>query len=78
MKSFAHHDRTGIIHSLVVVDAPEGVDAGVEPELGMLVTETDDIELGDDAQNLDAVRAFLESRKVEVRKPSPGRLVERG
>ncbi len=78
MKSFAHHDRTGVIHSLVVVDAAEGVEAGVEPELGILVTQTDGVELGDDAENLDAVRTFLESHKVEVSQPSPGRLVDRG
>lgn len=78
MKSFAHHDRAGVIHSVVVVDAPEGLAAGVEPELGMFVTQTDGIELGEDADNLEAVRAFLDSHKVEVSLPTSGKFVERG
>lgn len=78
MKSFAHHDRAGLIHSLVVVDAPEGVEAGIEPELGILVTLTEGVELGDDVDNLDAVRDFLDSHKIEVSPPTSGKLVDRG
>jgi len=77
MRAFAHHDRKGVIHSVVLFDAPDGVEAGVEPELGVLVTETDGVDLGDDADNLDAVRKFLDSRKVEVSRPSPVRFVDR-
>lgn len=77
MRAFAHHDRKGVIHSVVLFDAPDGVEAGVEPELGVLVTETDGVDLGDDADNLDTVRKFLDSRKVEVSRPSPARFVDR-
>lgn len=77
MRAFAHHDRKGVIHSVVLFDAPDGVEAGVEPELGVLVTETDGVDLGDDADNLDAVRKFLDSRKVEVSRPSPVRFIDR-
>jgi len=53
MRAFAHHDRKGVIHSVVLFDAPDGVEAGVEPELGVLVTETDGVDLGDDAFDYD-------------------------
>lgn len=77
MRSFAHHDRTGVIHSVVLVDAPDGVRAGVEPDLGVIVSETDGIALGDDADNLDGVRRFLDGRKVEVIPPSRVTFVDR-
>ncbi len=77
MRSFAHHDRAGVIHSVVLVDAPDGVAGGVEPELGFVVTETDGLDLSGDADNLDSVREFLENRKVEVTQPSPARFVDR-
>jgi hypothetical protein len=78
MKIFAHHDRTGAIQSLIGVDAPEGVEAMLEPEPGVLVTEIQGLDLELDAENVDAVRELLESHIVEVRPTSPGSLVRKG
>lgn len=78
MKTFAHHDLNGVINSVVVVNTPDGVQGGVEPELGRLVTETDGIELSDSDENLDAVRKFLDSRRVEVGEPSRAKLIGGG
>jgi hypothetical protein len=77
MKIFAHHDPTGAIRSLVGVDAPEGVEAMLEPEPGVLVTEIQGVDLDLNAENVDAVRELLESHIVAVRPTSPGSLVKK-
>ncbi len=79
MKTFAHHDSDGTIHSLVLVDAPEGVEVMLEPEPGELVTEIEGVELEFErgAENVDAVREFVESYKVAVRPTSPGKLIKK-
>jgi hypothetical protein len=77
MKIFAHHDSSGAIHSLIGVDAPEGVEVMLEPEPGVLVTEIEGIELRLDAENVDTERAFVESHKVAVGPVSPGTLVKK-
>jgi hypothetical protein len=75
MKTFAHHDAAGNIVSIVAVDAPEGVEAGLQPEPGVLVTELEGVDLPLDAENVDAAQKFLGQHKVAVRAAQLGKLV---
>jgi hypothetical protein len=77
VKIFAHHDATGAIHALIGVDGPEGATGGMlVQEPGMQVTEVEGADV--DTSDLEAVRRFVASHRVEVREASPARLVEKG
>ena len=71
MKTFAHFDSRGAIHSLVVIDDSEGVAGGVTPEAGMLVDEIQDVKLK--ADNLDIDLATDIAERYEVVQPKGAR-----
>jgi hypothetical protein len=75
MRTFAHYDSQGTIQSIVVVDAPEGVNAGLVPETGLYVDEVEGLEIDLTAEG-EGARGALERYKVEPASPSPRRVIE--
>jgi hypothetical protein len=75
MKTFAHYDSTGAIHSLVVVDGPAGVTAMLEPEPGILVDEVEGVKPA--GLDVDELRAFAETHRVARQQARPRKLVKK-
>lgn len=75
MRTFAHFDSQGTIQSIVVVDAPKGVNAGLVPETGLFVDEVEGLEIDLTAEG-EALRGAFERYKVEPASPSPRRVVK--
>jgi hypothetical protein len=76
MRTFAHFDSQGTIQSIVVVDAPDGVNAGLVPETGLEVDEVEGLEIDLSAEG-EAVRGALERYKVEPASASPRRVMKK-
>jgi hypothetical protein len=76
MRTFAHFDSQGTIKSIVVVDAPNGVNAGLVPEAGLDVAEVEGLEI-DLAAEGEAIRGALDGYKIEPASPSPRRVVKK-
>jgi hypothetical protein len=75
MRTFAHFDSEGTIQSIVVVDAPDGVNAGLVPETGLSVGEVEGIEIDLTAEG-EKIRGVLERYKVEPASASPRRVIK--
>lgn len=75
MRTFAHFDSVGTIQSIVVVDAPKGVNAGLVPETGLYVDEVEGLEIDLTAEG-DKIRGPLERYKVEPASASPRRVIK--
>jgi DUF1009 family protein len=73
MKTYVQFDASGAIHSIVTVDAPEGVRAMVDVEPGLAVAEIDAAELKAPTTDLEAdkIRALIQDYRVSV--PTPGK-----
>jgi hypothetical protein len=71
MKVYAHHDETGTIHSLVIVDAPKGAGALLAPKAGELVTEVEGLKVktGAGGPDVDALREVARSHKISTAVP---------
>src|SRR4051812_34629236 len=77
MRTFVHHDKTGTIHSLVCVEGPPGVEAMLEPEPGIVVTEIDGAELELRSEDIRSVQEYLTTHAVEASpQASPVKLVD--
>jgi hypothetical protein len=76
MRTFAHFDSEGTIQSIVVVDAPKGVNAGLVPETGLDVAEVAGFEIDLTAEG-EAMRGALEGYKVELASRSPRRVMKK-
>jgi hypothetical protein len=76
MRTFAHFDSEGTIQSLVVVDAPKGINAGLVPETGLHVEEVRGVKVDLDAEGED-FRSIFEGFKVETGSASPRSLVKK-
>jgi hypothetical protein len=77
MKTFVHFDSTGAIHSLIAVDAPESVSAGVEPEPGIFVDEVEGVILNLDEPNIEAASEIADRYKVAPTPSRPRKLVKK-
>jgi hypothetical protein len=68
MKTYAQFDRAGAIHSIVTVDAPEGVRAMVDVEPGLSVAEIDasEIKAPTTESDVDKIRALTQGYRVPV------------
>lgn len=77
MRTFVHSDSDGTIHSLIVVDAIEGVAAGPVPEPGLHVDEVEGVELEIDQFDSDAAREIFETHRIEPTSPSPRKLLKK-
>ena len=64
MKAYAHHDETGRIHSLTIVNAPEGCGAMLAPNPGVFVTAFEEVDVAPYAEDVEKLRRFINSRKV--------------
>lgn len=68
MKIYAHYDSEGNIHSLIVGNAPKGVEVMLSPEPGLYVGEVEGLKIKDE-RDVDALRKIGESHRVA--NPSP-------
>jgi len=68
MKTFAHFDLQGMIHSVITVEAPEGVVAMLEPEPGRLVAEIDAPQLKAPSEDIEKIQEL--ARRYKVATPS--------
>lgn len=75
MRTFAHFDSQGTVQSIVVVDAPKGVNAGLVPETGLDVAELEGFEI-DLAAEGEALRGAVEGLTIEPASPSPRRVIK--
>jgi hypothetical protein len=69
MVVYAHHDLHGNIHSLVVVNAPEGAGVRPAPQPGQFVAEVEGLELTPDEVNFDTLREIAASQVVKTPLP---------
>ena len=68
MKTYVQFDDDGKIHSIVTVDAPDGVRAGVEVEPGLSAAEIDAAELKAPTtdSDVDKMRTLTEDYRVSM------------
>jgi hypothetical protein len=73
MRTYVQFDAEGTIHSIVTVDAPEGVRAMVDVEPGLSVAEIDAAELKAPTTDseVDKLRALMQGHRVSV--PTAGK-----
>jgi hypothetical protein len=64
MKLFVHHDTTGTIRSLIIVNAPEKVSLMLTPNPGLLVAEVEGVNVNPGAPDVRALREIGKSHKV--------------
>jgi len=69
MKLFVHHDTTGTIRSLIIVNAPERVSLMLTPNPGLLVAEVEGVNVEPGAPDVTALREIGKSHKVETPLP---------
>jgi hypothetical protein len=63
MKIYAHYDAEGTIHSLIVGNAPKGVEVMLSPQPGLYVGEVEGLTVKDE-RDVDALREIAESHRV--------------
>ena len=68
MRTYVQFDADGTIHSIVTVDAPEGVRAMVDVEPGLSVAEIDSAALKAPTtdSDVDKIRALMQGNRVSV------------
>jgi hypothetical protein len=64
MKVFVQFDAAGSIHSVVTLEAPEGVTVMREPEPGLLVAEAEGAELQQAAGDVEKIRELVKTYRV--------------
>ena len=69
MVVYVHHDLQGNIHSLVVVNAPEGAGVRPAPQPGQFVAEVEGLELTPDKLNFDTLREIAASHGIKTPVP---------
>lgn len=77
MKTFVHYDSSGAIHSLIAVDAPEGVSVALESEPGIFVGEVEGVKLTSGAIDVETVSEIPENYKVALPTSRPLKLVKK-
>ncbi len=79
MKTFVHLDPSGVIQSLVTVDAPDGVTAMLQPDAGVLIAEVDAPEFRQQAEpDVERLRQVLASYRVSAPSFARGTLKKGG
>ena len=68
MRTYVQFDTGGKIHSIVTVEAPQGVHAGMDVEPGLSVAEIDAAELkaATTDSDVDKIRALTQEYRVSV------------
>jgi len=74
MKTFAHLSASGAIQALVILDAPDAIRAGVQPEPDQVITEVESPELAGAGGDLEKTRDVLKRYKVAQRATQPVKL----
>ena len=69
MVVYAYYDRQGNIHSLVVVNAPEGAGVRPAPQPGQFVAEVEGLELTPDKLNFDTLREIAARHGIKTPVP---------
>jgi predicted ArsR family transcriptional regulator len=66
MKTFVHFSSGGTIHSVVMVDAPDGVTAMLQPDAGQMVAEVEAPELASASKDneVEKLRELIKQYKV--------------
>jgi hypothetical protein len=78
MKTYVQFDADGKIHSIVTVEAPDGVRAMVDVEPGLSVAEIDAAELKAPTTDseVDKIRALTQDYRVSVPAATKGTLTK--
>ena len=63
MKLFVHHDATGVIRSMVTVNAPRQFQAMLTPKAGLLVAEVEGTEIKPGV-SVEELRKIAQAHKV--------------
>jgi len=64
MKIYAHYDHSGVIRSIVAVNAPEGAGMMLTPKPGVFVSPIKDVKIRSDTPDLKELRAIAERHRV--------------
>jgi hypothetical protein len=64
MKHIVHYDSSGRIESMIVVNGPRGMSAGLTPKPGLLAAEVEGVNVGAGAPDIEAFRKLVKSHKV--------------
>jgi len=64
MKHIVHYNSSGHIESLIVVNGPHGMSAGLAPKPGLLAAEVEGVNIGAGAPDLEAFRKLVKDQKV--------------
>ncbi|HSK73256.1 MAG TPA: hypothetical protein VK892_16270 [Pyrinomonadaceae bacterium] len=63
MKIYAHYDSEGNINSLIVSNAPKGIEVMLSPQPGLYAGEIEGLKVKDE-QDEDALREIAESYRI--------------
>jgi hypothetical protein len=64
MKVYAHYDFEGNINSLIVANAPKGMEVMLSPQPGLFVGEIEGVKIKDERDD-EAIRKIAESHRIE-------------
>jgi hypothetical protein len=64
MKHIMHYDSSGRIESLIVVNGPPGMNAGLTPKPGLLAADVEGMKIGAGAPDVEAFRKLVKDQKV--------------
>lgn len=64
MRLIAHYDADGTIHSVLRIDAPDGISVMVAPEPGLLVGELDDAGFEADDGSVEMLDSLIRDYRV--------------
>jgi hypothetical protein len=64
MKVFVHHDTSGVIRSMITVNAPEQFHLMLTPKAGLLVAEVEGIKIKAGAEGVEELRKVAQAHKV--------------
>jgi hypothetical protein len=64
MKYTVHYNSSGRIESLVAVNGPSGMNAGLATKPGLLAAEVEGVNIGAGAPDVEAFRKLVKDQKV--------------
>ena len=66
MKNIVHYNRSGRIESLIAVNGPHEMNAGLTPKSGLLAAEIEGLNIGKVASDWEAVRKVIKDQRVST------------
>ena len=66
MKHIVHYNSSGRIESLIAVNGPHEMNAGLTPKSGLLAAEIEGLNIGKAALDWEAIRKVIKDQRVSA------------